>query len=995
MSFFTKDVLSLALLFLLPAGSLFGFAPDPSLDAMEIPLDGVRETELSPMRAVSGSAETGLLDFQAAYGGSWQYQVNRRTGSFHHVFGSGIDITGRITGRSMLEDSARRFIDSNPLLFGVLSADLVTSYVGKAPGKWSIIFSQTHEGVPVFGSRVYLVFTESGRLFAFGSDVFGDLTVSGMPALSADEALRIAKESIGFVEGRDKVRTSDLVVLPVGDGGRLAYRFDLSVEEPLGLWASYVDAHTGEIVWRENHVRSFVNFTGHVQADVEWDSYCDGTTADDPLRNMNITISGVGTTTTNESGDFELAYSGSDPRTITAEFRGPWCNVNRYTGGDASHSGTITPGVPYTIDWSNTNSLASERDCFAYVNLEHDWLKGIDPDYSGMDYELPTYIERTDGYCPGNAWWDGYSINMCAQGSGYGNTGRMGDVVYHEFGHGITDFLYGFNDPPSDLHEGNSDIVANLLTRESIIGLGFYLNNCTSGIRNSENTLIYPDDLWGQGHHDGQIIAGFIWDSWEALLLAYPQAYADSVIFSDWHYGRKLGLPQSQPDQVYWTFVADDDDGNLDNGTPHHDKLCTGATNHGFDCPEILVGVLISHTPLTTTTQENTPFDVTMTMVSTEGSIVVDDSKVFYRTNGGPWNSLAISATGNPDEYSATIPGQPQPTAIDYYIYGEDDVGNSRTHPEGAPSEFHSFYVAYVYEPFEAGAGGFTVGAPDDDATTGIWIRVDPVGTDYGGPVQPEDDYTSDPGVYCYITGQHIEGQSVGYNDVDNGKTTLFSDVYDLTSASQAWAIYRRWYSNDRGAAPGEDFWVVQVSNDGGSTWQTVENTNVDAEQWLEVTVDITSIFPAPDQVKFKFVASDEGSGSLVEAGLDEFIILADLGPVNNEPELSAGGVSPVTGQFCRPFSYGIYYFDTDGDSPSSITVTIDGTPFPMSLVSGTPSDGLYEYETILSIGPHEFHFDADDGAGGSARFPGSGELSGPTVRNICSGPPEKVVNTF
>jgi len=989
-----KNVLLFSLLVFLSSGPLPGFVEDPTLDSMEIPLFEMRESRVTDMTGMSSIADEPLVDFLRTYGGRWQYQVNLKTGSYHNIFGSGIDLGRPIEDENTLESVARGFIDANTDLFKIDSADLLKFHVGRAPGKWSVIFEQTYEGIPIWGSRAYLVMTDGGRLFALGSDVYNDIDVSTLPAITEEEALTIASENIGFVNGRDRIRYTGSFILPVGDDFRLTYRFDLFVQDPYGLWATYVDAHTGEILWRENHVRSFVDFTGHVQADVEWDGYCDGTTPDYPIKNMTINISGVGSTTTDEGGDFTLGYGGSDNRTITAQFLGPWCNVNRYTGSDASHSGTITPGSPYTIDWDDTNSIPSERDCFAYVNHEHDWLKGIDPSYTGMDYELPTYVERTDGYCPGNAWWDGYSINMCYQSSGYGNTGRIGDVVYHEYGHGITDFLYGSGDPPGDLHEGNSDIVANLLTREHIIGLGFFLNNCTSGIRDSENNLIYPDDLTGEGHHDGQIIAGFIWDSWQELLAAYPQEYADSVIFHDWHFGRDLGLPQSQPDQVYWTFVADDDDGNLDNGTPNHEHLCVGATNHGFDCPEILVGVLISHTPLTTTTDENTPFDVLMTMVSTEGNILVDNSKVFYRVDGGSWQALSISATGNPDEYSATIPGQTQPSQIDYYIYGEDDVGNSRTHPEGAPASFHSFYIALLYEPFETGLDNFTIGAPDDDATTGIWERVDPIGTNYGGQLQPEDDYTPDPGTDCYITGQHTGG-GVGDNDVDDGKNTLFSDVYNLAGATEANAIYRRWYSNDLGASPGEDFWLVQISNDGGSTWQTVENTNDDAETWLEVVVDIVSFFPSPDQVQFKFVASDEGSGSLVEAGVDEFTILADIGPVNNEPEFSAGEVTPDVGEYCKLFTFGVYYYDADDEAPTVIEVTIDGESSPMSFVSGSPANGVYEYATRLDVGSHSFHFYAEDGSGGTVRLPSSGENSDPDVIDQCTGPPTAVPDSF
>jgi len=954
---------------------------------MEIPLLSARGASFSEIRGMTAVQDESLVSFIRIYGGRWQYQINLETNTFHHIFGSGIDLTDRIEGERTLERVARSFIADNTALFNVENRNLRTYHVGRAPGKWSIIFEQTHRGVPVWGSRSYLVFTDGGRLFALGSDVYSDIDISTVPSLSEDEALSIAKESIGFIEGTDRLKSSGTFILPVDGDYRLTYRFDLYVNDPFGLWATYVDAHTGEIVWRENHIRSFVDFTGHVQADVEWNGYCDGNTPDYPLKNMTINITGVGNTTTNQNGDFSLSYGGSDPRTITAEFAGPWCDVDYYTGTDAFHSGTITPGVPYTIDWTNASSLESERDCFAYVNKQHDWLKNIDPLYTGMDYQVPTRVERTDGYCPGNAWWDGTAINMCYQAAGYGNTGRMADVVYHEYGHGITDFLYGFNDPPGDLHEGNSDIVANLITREHIMGLGFYLNNCTSGIRDSQNTLRYPEDLNGSGHHDGQIIAGFIWDSWQELLGAYPEAYADSVMFSDWHFSRDLGLPQTQPDQVYWTFVADDDDGNLDNGTPHHTQLCTGAMNHGYDCPQILVGVLISHTPLSTTTEEYTPSDVIMNMVSTEGSVVIDECKVYYRVNGGSWTALPITPTANPDEYLATIPGQPQPSMIDYYIYGEDDMGNSRTHPEGAPAAHHSFYVAFLYEPFETGLDNFTVGAPDDDATTGIWERVDPIGTNYGGPLQPEDDFTADPGTDCYITGQHTGG-GVGDNDVDDGKTTLFSDIYDLTGATEAWAVYRRWFSNDLGSSPGEDYWVVQISNDGGGSWQSVENTNDDAEQWLEITVDITAFFPNPAQVQFKFVASDEGSGSLVEAGVDEFMILASLGPVNNEPQFSSGNVDPVSGQYCKLFTFNVYYYDEDGDDPSVIDVYIDGDPYPMALVSGSGSNGFYEHETLLSIGTHTFYFYAEDGQGGSVRLPETGEYDGPVVRNSCTGPP-------
>ena len=69
------------------------------------------------------------------------------------------------------------------------------------------------------------------------------------------------------------------------------------------------------------------------------------------------------------------------------------------------------------------------------------------------------------------------------QGGGCANTGEIMGVVQHEFGHGITERHPRRSQGTQGIGEGNSDILANLMTLESIIGRGFYLNHCTTGIR--------------------------------------------------------------------------------------------------------------------------------------------------------------------------------------------------------------------------------------------------------------------------------------------------------------------------------------------------------------------------------------------------------------------------------------------------------------------------------------------------------------------------------
>ncbi len=904
----------------------------------------------------AAAAPAALASFAEHYGGAWHYQVNDATGSLHHVYGSGIDMGRPADSGAAAEALARRFIGDNPALFGAANADLAVISNASGLGKRSVIFQQTYGGLDVWGGRAHVVFTEGGRLFAFGSDIYPGIDISTSPALSRDAALRIAEEDIGFREGIDTVDLTELMILPAetGEGGldyRLAWRFDLRIAEPFGIWATWVDASTGGILWRENHVR-FADYTGDVRGDVEWDGYCDGFTNDHPLKNMRIVIGGVGTCYSDESGHFSISGAAGS-RTLTAGFDGYWVDVNRYDGPDAGHSGTITDGVPYTVDWDSSNSTASERDVFAYVNKEHDWLKEVDPAWTGVDYEMPAAVERTDGYCPGNAWWDGNGINLCAGSVEYGNTGRMGDVVFHEYGHAITDFLYGANDPPDDLHEGNSDIVANFLTRESIIGLGYYLNNCSSGIRNSENTMMYP--CTGSGHTCGQVIAGFHWDAWEELLAVYPQAYADSVVWYTWHYGRKLGLPQTQPDQVYWTFVADDDDGDLDNGTPHHSYFCTAATNHGFTCPAITVGVSIVHAPLEDTGNTTTPYEVTAEITSNAGSIVASSCRVTFRVDGGSFVDSAMTSTGNPDEYVGYIPAQPACTDIEYYIYAEDDEGNTAADPAGAPVNLHAFGVGYepvFSDDFETDKG-WTAGLPGDDAVTGMCERCNPQATE----AQPEDDHT--PGAYydAYITDCSA-GAGQGSYDVDGGRTTLESPVFDLSDYASARVTYYRWYSNDTGAEPGVDVWVVEVTDDGWTTSEELENTDVSDRRWTKMEFNLGDYIELTDQVQFRFIASDEGDGSIVEAGVDDFSLIGCVA-VGDTTDPAVTVVAPNGGELYvggddTPYPVEWNASDDVGVVTTTILLSLDGgATYPDTIATGalaSPYDWFvpvyYESET-------------------------------------------------
>ena len=90
-----------------------------------------------------------------------------------------------------------------------------------------------------------------------------------------------------------------------------------------------------------------------------------------------------------------------------------------------------------------------------------------------------------------------------------------------------------------------------------------------------------------------------------------------------------------------------------------------------------------------------------------------------------------------------------------------------------------------------------------------------------------------------WFTGQGSNGGSVGENDVDGGRTTLVTDVIDMSTLTDPQLSYWRWFSNDQGASPNADVFRIQISNNGGSTWSALETVGPSgsgtAGGWIEI----------------------------------------------------------------------------------------------------------------------------------------------------------------
>ncbi len=882
-------LLALSALLVLAAGPAGAFIPASQNDSYEIPLpafdlfghDGYD-------RDIGGiQAEHALA---ARYGGNWRvHSWNPQTGTPHFVYGTAPRLSASIADASALESLARQVIAGNAEVLGADLQNLRLTDTPHALGKWAVHYQQTYHGLDVWQSTVRLVFSDDGKLMLMGSDYYRDIDVNPVPAIGAEAAAGIAQSDLPFNSLTDRVEgAAELLVLPYPVSEtevehHLVWRIRVRTEDPLGAWMTHVDAHDGTILWRYNDIH--FAYGGDTESDVHHWVYCDGPPELQAVPYLNIDVSGIGTATSDENGDWTIAGSGGN-RTVSCDMEGPYCHVyDNVQYPEAEFSGTAQEDVPLTVDWDDTNSHQDERDVMAGVSETHDFIRQFDAGFAYINQQIGAQVS-INASC--NAYWDG-NIHFYREAGGCANTGEMHQVVHHEFGHGVQDHILGWQGDQG-LGEGNSDILGNLITQDSVIGRGFYLGNCASGIRDADNNLVYPDDVIGQGiHYAGQVIAGFNWDAMILLQDLYGGGMnwdgLGTVMSGErWHYGRVLMHPTTQPDQVLATFIADDDDGDLGNGTPHHEIFCEAATNHGFDCPEILVGVFVYHDTHPYSGDMAFGYEIAGTAVSLGGGVIMPGTvNLHYRINGGGLTALAMSATGNPDEYAATIPAQAYGSVVEYYIYAENDLGDSGTSPTGAPAELHYFQVNDTFpDEMESDATSWVGEAFGDNASSGRWERADPQGTEYGGNVvQPEDDHTPIPGTDCWVTGAQA-GSGAGTYDVDNGKTTLLSPRFDLEGVDAVTVSYWRWYTNDLGNNPGADWWDVDVTNDDGASWTAIEHTQTSSNAWQQVSINLLDYVATPGVVQFRFVAEDASPGSLVEALVDDFVLTADFGDLTD-----------------------------------------------------------------------------------------------------------------
>jgi hypothetical protein len=319
-----------------------------------------------------------------------------------------------------------------------------------------------------------------------------------------------------------------------------------------------------------------------------------------------------------------------------------------------------------TAPTTTTNQMAAVTNLFYLNNVIHDKLYRHGFDEAAGNFQTsnfgrggsgndPVNAEAQDGSGTNNANFatpnDGSRPRMQMylwNGSTPNRDGDVdSDVVYHEYGHGLTWRMIGGMSGlfAGALGEGMGDVLAIYINNND--RLGEYSANNTLGIRRYAYTN-YPltyGDMNGRVHDDGEIYAGTMWklrSLWEGAGLDADTLW-DRMIdgmnftpsrpaYEDMRDGILAAIDAANSaDEVkercqVWTAFAQFGIGSGANGTESCNIIrCTGTVSESFTMP---AGVCSAPT--------NNPPTVTITSPATGTSFVQGTSITFTATVGDP-----------------------------------------------------------------------------------------------------------------------------------------------------------------------------------------------------------------------------------------------------------------------------------------------------------------------------------------------------------------------
>jgi len=522
--------------------------------------------------------------FIAVAGGTWRGAWDRATRVPNRIWGSGIPAPGANGSPAIAERVARQLLADHLALLapGATIHDFLLVSNHSDGDIRSVGFRQLADGIPVLGGQISFRFKRD-RMFVIGSEALPFVKVARPRARLARSVLQTrARDNLRRALELPAAPTSvvgDEVVLPlVADDAVLGYRVAAPVTIDGGAdgrYLAYVDPASGDVlaVHQQNRYATGQLLYRGV------DRHPLRARVDRPARSAHVAVAGVAQTS---APDGTLTWSPDTAVTVTTAVVGDFVTVvNKAVDGMlVTGDLLIAPSGASVWDVSADEKQDAQVQVFIATNRVKDYVRTmIDPGMPGIADATTANVNIAQN-C--NAFFDGTSINFFHASMQCQNTGLLEDVVFHEFGHAVhaAEIIEGVGSFDGAMSEGAADFLAASITGDPGMGRGFFhTDEPLRDIDPVDSEYAWPKDI-AEIHHTGLIFGGTFWDLRKALLAARPEA--EAIALTNKLFLATLRRSVSIPSSMVEALAADDDDGDLSNGTPNECFIRDAYGRHGL-----------------------------------------------------------------------------------------------------------------------------------------------------------------------------------------------------------------------------------------------------------------------------------------------------------------------------------------------------------------------------------------------------------------------------
>jgi hypothetical protein len=782
---------------------------------------------------------------------------------------------GTSTSGDSAEAHARAYLTEHiaELAPGCASSDFVLAADDFDAGIRTIAFYQQHDGIRVHGGELSLLYSHDRLVLLISRALpFDDPSLDPGPPPDASNR--------------------DVVLLPLRMAGQRSYRWANRLLSripgpPLRAPSErdvFVDPMTGEMLGASERLRFS---TGTLALHVPLRSPSYGPRIEAPAVMADLTVDGT-SLLSSATGTFPFTSATAH---VSAWSSGP--NVNVLWAGmpGAGTTFDISDGGTYSWDASADELTDAQLSAFVHADEVRVYAKTFAPTLAFLDDQVHATV-NADGVC--NSYSDGTFIHFFKSGGGCENTGRIADVVYHEYGHSIHThaIIPGAGVFEGALSEGVADYLATTITGDPAMGRGIRFDSTpVRDLDPSDYENRWPDDLVGEIHHDGLIIGQALWDLRKELIQKLGTDAGRAR--ADFLYYQGIRRAADIPSMYSTVLVADDDDGNISNGTPNICEINSAFGLHG------LRGVKVSHVPpsLETEATDGYPLEAHVDgLFPGCPDDAIASATVSYRTEGTDAQEQTLPMSIDGTTLRATLPKASPRSTLDYRIDVTLAGGRVLSMPDNAADPWYQVRVGPVSPIYctdferDPSTAGWTHGASSTNADDWEW----------GAPAAtPFNADPSAPFSGLSVFGNDL-GDVAGHDGKYQGNMTNWAEspIVDTTGYDQVRLEYRRWLTVEDASTDQASIYANSelAWRNGDSGSGTSPRTDHRDREWRFHDVDLTP-FVQNHSVKIRFELASHGTRQLGGWTLDDFCIVGVPGalPVPN-PKAT---VTPKGGAAC------------------------------------------------------------------------------------------------